>query len=492
MPRLQWRRTLAPFLIIATIIVSVLLFAVHPSVPTGLVVVMSAYRVCNLWRLIKARINEKHLRHVTVQVSVWIIVFQATILALWALGALLHITTYHLWLVLMCADLAGCLMLLSSTIRHLRTTRVPPSLDHNIADKDLPPLTIAIPARNETDDLEACLQSILASTYPKLEVLVLDDCSQNKRTPEIIRGFAHDGVLFVKGSPPEPNWLAKNQAYQRLFEASNGEFLLFCGVDARFRPDSLRRLVTATILKSKTMVSVIPKNEPPKQFLWRDQSLLQPLRYAWELALPRKLFRRPPVLSTCWIIKRDTLESAGGFAAVSRSIVPESYFARVSAVQDGYSFMQSDEMMGITCNKSFAEQQATTVRTRYPQLHRRMELVLTLTLAELVGVIMPLVFIVLAIFGHLSLQLTVLSVLITAILMYIYVQIVALTYRRWLVRAFLLFPIAVILDAILLNYSMLKYEFFSVVWKGRNVCMPVMRVIDRLPPIGEKQSTSNF
>jgi len=70
--------------------------------------------------------------------------------------------------------------------------------------------------------------------YPKLEIIVLDDCSQNKHTPEIIRSFAHDGVRFIQGEHPKPTWLAKNQAYDRLAQESSGEFILFCGVDVRF------------------------------------------------------------------------------------------------------------------------------------------------------------------------------------------------------------------------------------------------------------------
>src|SRR6185312_7101939 len=117
--------------------------------------------------------------------------------------------------------------------------------------------------------------------------------------------------------------------------------------------------------------------------------ILQPMRYAWELSLPRRLLRRPPVLSTCWLIKRDVITSAGGFAAVSRSVVPESYFARVSAVQDGYSFMQSNRRIGVTSQKSLSEQRLTAIRTEYPRLHRRIELVMLLSLAEIGGILLP-------------------------------------------------------------------------------------------------------
>jgi hypothetical protein len=42
-------------------------------------------------------------------------------------------------------------------------------------------------------------------------------------------------------------------------------------------------------------------------------------------------------------------------------------------------------------------------------------------------------------------------------------------------------PLAVLTDVILLHYSMYKYEFSTVDWRGRNICIPVMHVIPRLP-----------
>ena len=73
------------------------------------------------------------------------------------------------------------------------------------------------------------------------------------------------------------------------------------------------------------------------------------------------------------------------------------------------------------------------------------------------------------------------SVIAVALLTITYIAVVALTYRAWLARALIQLPLAVAIDVFLLNYSMIRYEFFSVIWKDRNVCIPVMRVTDRLP-----------
>ncbi len=40
----------------------------------------------------------------------------------------------------------------------------------------------------------------------------------------------------------------------------------------------------------------------------------------------------------------------------------------------------------------------------------------------------------------------------------------------------LLMPVAFATDLALLHISFWKYEFSSIEWKGRNVCIPVMRM----------------
>jgi glycosyltransferase involved in cell wall biosynthesis len=449
-----------------------------------LLLLVTAYRVVNLLRIIKGRMDPPYLRRVVIRTGVQLIILQLFIGLSWWLCVHFGITLRSFWVVFSGLQLLGVLVLVASTERHLRTT-LPPSDIASLSHTELPTLTVAIPARNETDDLQACLESLIASDYPKLEILVLDDCSQNARTPEIIREFAHAGVRFLQGLPTKDGWLAKNQAYQQLLDEANGELVLFTGVDTRYKPDSLRRLVAAMIAKEKSMISLIPANVV-QAFGAQDESiLLQPARYAWELSLPRKMFNRPPVLSTCWIISRKLLKSAGGFAAVSRSVVPESYFARVAVVHDGYSFMQSNEDIGIISAKKSAQQFDTAIRTRYPQLHRRPELVLIITLAAALGLIMPFIVLAAKLVLHPPLVSLIVTILTCLLILYFYGRIVCLTYRKFLLRAFLAAPFAAILDIIVLNYSMAKYEFAEVIWKGRNVCIPVMRAIPTLPKVDD-------
>lgn len=472
-PLWRLRRVLACAIIPVLSLVSGLLFGWNLSVWAGLVLVFSIYRVVNLLRLLEGRMQAAHLYKSTRRTGWWLIGSQLLVLAGAATGRHYAVSAQTSLYIIASLQLlvAGGLWL--STRRHLRTTKPPAGVPH-LSDKQLPTLSVAIPARNETDELEACLQTLISSDYPKLEVLVLDDCSQNQRTPGIIRDFAQSGVRFIAGQTPPEHWLAKNFAYHQLAAEANGDLLLFCGVDTRFEPGSLRSMVQIMVEKRKTMASFIPRNQAPRP--WDLEALLiQPARYAWELAPPRRLLERPPVLSTCWLISTTALHNAGGFEAVSRSISPESYFARQTARHgDGYSFLQSDQTIDLTSAKSLAEQRATAVRTRYPQLHRRPELVALSGLGELAVLSGPFV---LAASSAISQWWTLLVLSATACLLLatFYARIVALTYRQFLWRGLWTLPLVAIYDIGLLNYSMWLYEFREVIWKGRNVCLPVMR-----------------
>ena len=297
--------------VIGLSVASGMLFGAHPSVWTVLILLLSGYRLINLLRLIEDRMAADYLYRAAARSSFSLLAGQLLVLILAAADSWWQPSALDLWYGLAAGQLLAALVILRSTRRQIAASQ-PPSGRRHYSDRDLLTITVAIPARNETIDLEACLQTLVASDYPKLEILVLDDCSQDRRTPEIIRGFAHDGVRFIAGQPPAADWLAKNYAYQQLAAAASGELLLFCGVDTRFEPGSLRAMVELQLSSQAAMISVLPANLPPRK-PGLEPWLVQASRYAWELALPRQWTKRPPVLSTCWLIRRAWLEQNGGF-----------------------------------------------------------------------------------------------------------------------------------------------------------------------------------
>lgn len=475
-PLWRYRQWLAVLLIIANVL------TYKSLISNGITIFDIAYgvilllRLFNFARIVKARIKPNHLLRSGLRTSLWSGFLQLPfVTAIWLAAA--PPSEAVLALVIAIVSVIVAIALFAITERNLHATHFTETSVY-YSDRDLPSLTVAIPARNETLDLEACLHSIVANDYPKLEIIVLDDSSQDK-TPRIIKQFAHDGVRFVQGTEPDEHWLAKNFAYQRLLEEASGEVVLFCGVDVRFEPESLRRIVTAMLAREKTMVSIIPRR-------FRDSvagSFIQPMRYWWELALPRRQFDRPPVLSTCWVIKRDVLQKLGGFASVGHSIIPETYFARELIASDDYSFLRSDVYMGVETQKSPEEQRNTAIRVSYPELHKRPELAFVMAMTEILLLFMPFYLIFYGLYTG-ELLTTYIATVTALFLIATHVSIVAATSPPSIAIALINFPLAVLVEMYLGLLSMYKYEFSNVIWKGRSLTpSPLIRqeVIPHLP-----------
>lgn len=454
----------------------VISFLSLPLVAGLLVAGLSVYRGVNILRAMIARMHPAYLRTVTTRTLLWLGSAQLLVSICGTFWNLFGVPAYVLWVLLAAVELVLATIFFVTVRRHARRMNAPAELAH-FSDRDLPSVTIAVAARNETDELKDCIISLLASNYPKLEILVLDDCSQSTRTSEVIRSFAHAGVRFIEGAEPDDNtWLAKNLAYNTLAEAASGEYLLFVGVDVRLEPNTLRQLVAYSLAKKKAMLCVMPHSGSGTR-----PSRVQTMRYAWELALPRRTFGGPPVLSSCWLISRKALHAAGGFRATTRMIVPEAYFAKEQLARDGYSFLASGSTYGVRSVKSTSRQFDTATRVIYPQLHRRPEMVALVSLVLFgltvlpFGLIVATFFIssywfaaVIAIIGYLVLRLTNFTIL-------------QLSHDSARHSQTLSLPFTLLAYIGLTHYSMYRYEFTEVLWRGRNVCMPVMHTTPRLP-----------
>lgn len=473
------RRYFAALLTALMSIVIGMLVAAHLSGWSLIIGLAGLYRIFNFIRIVEDRLQEVRLKQSALKTSLWLMMFQIVMFAGWWLTSNFQPSAHAWWLLAAFVNLVIAFLLAATTLRRLGRLTVK-SPDKHYTDHELPSITVCVPARNETDSLDACLRSLIASDYPKLEILVIDDCSQDK-TSQIIRGFAHDGVRFVKGTITPSGWLSKNWAYEQLFKEANGELLVFAGVDVRFDAGSLRALVSTMMERKKHMMCIVPRNIVPNR-LAHPPILLQPFRYAWEICLPRRLFRRPPALSSCWIIERDFLKKHGSFAALSMSISPESYLARSATKDDGYSFVKSGGGVDVTSLKSWHDQWETAVRTRYPQLRRRPELVMIVTLINLLVLVAPYLLLVIWL-SQRQWVLAALNGLSVLLLGWTYIQMVRLTYHKFLWHSLAALPVALLLDVVIRNFSMQQYEFSKVIWKGRNICLPVLKVIPRLPNI---------
>ena len=112
-------------------------------------------------------------------------------------------------------------------------------------DADCPRISLIFAARDEQEKLPATLATLIALDYPHLEIIAVDDRSQDA-TSCILDDFAstHDRLKVVHIKDLPPGWLGKPHALKKAYEVSAGEWLLFTDADVRFHPETLRRCAT--------------------------------------------------------------------------------------------------------------------------------------------------------------------------------------------------------------------------------------------------------
>jgi len=106
-------------------------------------------------------------------------------------------------------------------------------------------VSVLIPARNEENNIERCVNSLLNQDYNDYEIIIIDDNS-NDKTFEIISKLAdqNERVTALKGKPLPPDWYGKSFATEQMIPHAKGEILLFTDADTFHNPTSVSWAVT--------------------------------------------------------------------------------------------------------------------------------------------------------------------------------------------------------------------------------------------------------
>lgn len=329
------------------------------------------------------------------------------------------------------------------------------------AEVDLPSVTVCIPARNERHALTDCLERVVASTYEKLEIIVLDDVSGDD-TSALIKSFAHEGVRFVQGEPLPSGWLGKNHALQGLLEEASGSYILFLDVDTRIEPRAVENIVRYALSQRATMVSVLPRREDG----WRVSVLFSPLRYFWEVVLHRKT--APATASNAWLIRRSALlEQFNGFTEYKAVTQPESAFSAALQASGQYRFLISSTNFGFHFEKKWRSQLATSIRLLFPLLKFDIALALV-ALLDLLLLVGPYILVGVVVgYGWSWHYLP--ALFIGGWFMGMYGWYTHALWKKGWVVGMLLWPVIVLQEVCLVVASVVQYKRHSVTWKGRQV-----------------------
>jgi len=126
-----------------------------------------------------------------------------------------------------------------------------------------PKLSIVLAARDEAATLEAAARTHLASDYPNLEFVLVDDRSTDG-TAEIVDRLASEDprVRAVHITELPDGWLGKVHGLQRGTEVATGDWLLFTDADVHLAPGALRQAVAYCEARGRDHLAGLPRLLP--------------------------------------------------------------------------------------------------------------------------------------------------------------------------------------------------------------------------------------
>ena len=189
------------------------------------------------------------------------------------------------------------------------------------APSPAPLVSVIIPARNEERNIERCVRSVLATRYPSLEVIVVNDHSTDA-TGSIARTIAsEDPRLVVIDAPELPDgWFGKQFACATGARVARGELLLFTDADTRHAPDLLPRAVNTLRQRDAALLSIAGHQE--MHSFW--ERIVQPqmfallsIRYGGTEHVSKARRAEDVIANGQFVlVRRDAYEAVGGHDTV--------------------------------------------------------------------------------------------------------------------------------------------------------------------------------
>jgi chlorobactene glucosyltransferase len=219
-------------------------------------------------------------------------------------------------------------------VTYLRLRRSHSLDDVSDAPPENPPLvSVIVPARNEAHNIARCVKSILTTSYPNLELLVVDDSSTDG-TADVARRAANGDsrARVVINSPLPDGWFGKQWACAAGAKVARGEILQFTDADTTHSPDLVTRSVNAMQCTSADLFSIGGRQELGG--FW--ERVIQPqiftilsMRYGGTESVNDATHVSSKIANgQCIFVKRAAYDAIGGHASVRTSVAEDLMLAQ--------------------------------------------------------------------------------------------------------------------------------------------------------------------
>jgi len=340
-----------------------------------------------------------------------------------------------------------------------------------ISEKEETLVSILIPARNEQQNIERCLYSLFDQNYKNIEIIVLDDDSDDD-TFSLVKKISQedDRLKVVKGTSVPAGWTGKNWACHQLSKLAKGDFYLFVDADTKLQATLINETISEMKSSDIDLLSLFPRRITSTLV---DKIISITIGWLIFSCLPLLLADKNPMFSSAFgqflLFRRGAYKSIGGHEGIKSKILDDFELGR-SITRNGLVLKLFDGTDRISTFSYSSEKEALDgfSKSIFPFFNNRIMPFLILWVLFLSSSMIP--FIVL--FGdlldiRLSRSKEVMTYLIWGSLT---ISWIISSYRsKQGITYGLLFPIVTIVTALLGIFSILSFAYRNVRWKDRNV-----------------------
>lgn len=133
---------------------------------------------------------------------------------------------------------------------------------HDEKTQRSPVVSVVLPARDEQDNIQKCLDSLVRQDYQDYEIIAVNDCSTDA-TGEILHKLAasnSDREITIINLECKPSgWVGKNWACFQGYKRSSGQVLLFTDADTIHAPDTISLAVRHMIDEKLDALTARPR-----------------------------------------------------------------------------------------------------------------------------------------------------------------------------------------------------------------------------------------
>ncbi len=191
-------------------------------------------------------------------------------------------------------------------------------------------VSVIVPARNEAEDIERCLRSLLAQTHSNLQIIVVNDHSEDDTQHIIDRITTEDKRMSVIHNPPlESGWLGKHNAMQAALEHVESDLLVLTDADVEFEPACISSAVSEFQMCRLDLLTLYPQF----QFITFCETMLLPIYACLDAFLLTPAVEDPKsphamAVGAFILVCTDRLKQIGGFATIKDQILDDVAIAR--------------------------------------------------------------------------------------------------------------------------------------------------------------------